>query len=175
MLLLRTLRASLGRAASAGLLVTLASCSSIDVGEPVGTLDTATYRTWAWSVHVPEEEPLDSEIRGAVEAELGELGLERVAASEASFLVDYWTTVERQKRNRDPYFSMYTADEVELGTITIELRDASTEEAVWTGSGRSRLRRSAVMVGPFSTGLTPTDDPRDWRAEEKVSAILRRL
>lgn len=175
MVLSRPTPSSLLRTLLGGLLALLAACSTIEVSESVGGLERTTDRTWAWSVRSPADEPLDGEVRAAVEARLAELGWERVESPQAALLVDYRTKIEREKRNRDPFFSMYTADELEWGTLTIEVRDASTGEPVWTASARSRLRRSAVTIGPFATDLTPTDDPRDWRTQERVSAILGRL
>ena len=124
---------------------------------------------------VGEPEGLDAEIRAAIEAELAARGLEPVAATEAGLLIAYRTEVEAKTRTNDPFFEFFPAEEYEVGTLTIDLLDARTQEAVWSGQGKSELRLSAVMVGPFTNELTPTSEKREWRIRRKVAAILDQL
>ena len=124
---------------------------------------------------VGEADGLDAEIRGAIEAELAAHGLRPTAPEDATLLIAYRTDVEAKTRANDPFFEFFPAEEYEVGTLTIDLLDAGTQEAVWSGQGQSELRLSAVMVGPFATELTPTSERREWRVRRKVAAILDQL
>lgn len=155
--------------------VLLGGCSAIQVSaseEPFRAEDYATYAFW--NVEPAEIVELDTEIRGAVEDELEELGLSSAEAAEADLLVTYRLSVESRQRVNDPYFEYYAAEEYEVGYLTVELRDRSSGEVAWSGTGTSELRLSRVMRGSLDTKLTPTDEDRDWRVAEKVAAIFER-
>ncbi|MEZ5967189.1 MAG: DUF4136 domain-containing protein [Planctomycetota bacterium] len=142
------------------------------------TFTPETFATYAFAVTpgtVVAPAELDGSIRRAIEAELGRLGLRAADEKEAKLLVSYRTEIAVRQRFPDPYFSYYAAEEYEDGTLTVELRDAVSGEVAWRGSGQSELRRSGVLVGSLAGRLTATDDPREWRVEEKMAAMFAPL
>ncbi len=157
-------------------LLIFASCSSIQVDSRAAEgWDELRPTTYAWGNSRVADPELSEEIRAAIAERLVELGLEPVDRSEASVLVAYSVAIRAEHKENDPLFDYYTAEQFERGTLTIALLDPDTRVELWRGTGGSKLRRSAVLVGPFATELTPSHEVRNWRIPEKVEAIMNRL
>ena len=95
--------------------------------------------------------------------------------AEADVLISYHVWVETKVRQNDPYFAVYAAEEVEVGTLAVDLSDPESGELIWRGSASHELRVSAVLAGPFDQQLTPTGAERRWRIRESISKIAREL
>ena len=170
----------LARAARALLpLLLTAGCASVRTeGQPP---PLSALATWAWKsvdhAALPHVAPDGTGllVHEALEQELGALGLREVPATEASMLVSFHVWVETRVRTNDPYFSLYAAEQVELGTVSIDLTDPRTGALAWRGSDTHELRVTAVLAGPFDQELTPRDAERRWRIRESVARIVREL
>jgi hypothetical protein len=164
--------------AALGILLGSTGCAS--TGSSGKAPPLAAFSSYAWYEAGASSAPAgvaddatDAEIQAAIQLELARRGLQRVAASEADVLVAYTTWIESSVRANDPYFATRAAEQVEIGTLTIDLLDPQSGEILWQGSTSRQLRVAAVLRGPFDHELTPTEAPRDWRAQELVARILR--
>lgn len=158
-------------------LLAAAGCASIEVeAQQLGPLDAASYRTWDWIDASSTASPAPiAELRSAVERELSARGLQRLTAPEVDLLLDLDVSVETRTRQQDPYFNMYSVVRYEVGTLTLEVWHPESGELLWTGSGQSELRITAVPESSMSTRLVDTDSPRDWKVARKVSKLLNQL
>ena len=163
----------------AALLLPLAACASVRTeGRPpdLAAISGFAWRTVGADVALPVAPAgAGEEIRAALVQELGALGLREVPPGKADVLVSYHLWVETKVRQNDPYFAVYAAEEVEVGTLSVDLSDPVSGELIWRGTASRELRVSAVLAGPFDQQLTPTDAPRRWRLRESVSKIARQL
>lgn len=156
----------------------LAACTGIrvssELAEPLAVPAETT--TWAF---VPDTsvEPaeLDEEVRSALATELTELGWQRAVGSAPDLWVAYRVEIKTRVRGLDPYFTFYTAEQVEAGSLVVELLEPTTLEVLWRGRGSSDLRVSGSLVGPYSPRLEPTDAEREWKVPDKVERIVAAL
>jgi hypothetical protein len=154
------------------------SVSTESEGRPpdLGSISGFAWRSVGGSQVLPvAPDGTAEEIHDALVTELGELGLEEVAPAEADVLISYHVWVETKVRQNDPYFDIYAAEEVEVGTLAVDLSDPESGELIWRGSASHELRVSAVLAGPFDQQLTPTGAERRWRIRESVAKIAREL
>ena len=173
-------RRRLAATAAAALVLLLCSTACAGAGSQGNEPPLPSFSSYAWYedggsglAQGVADDATDAEIQAAINLELVRRGLRQAAAGEADVLVAYTTWIESRVRANDPYFSTRAAEQVEIGTLTIDLLDPESGEIVWQGSTSRQLRVAAVLRGPFDHELTPTEAPRDWRAQELVARILR--
>lgn len=135
------------------------------------------YSHFAWlDEAISERSDLDAEIHREVEAQMARIGQTKTDLSRAEYFVTYDTTMVTEQRRADPRVSNYVGELVEIGVLTIELLDVQSGEAIWRGSQRGKLRRSAVLYGgATSNNYSPTDSPREWNISKRAEAILASL
>lgn len=162
--------------------VLLSSCGGIRVASEFDRTARANrLQTYAWvdaadpAAADPVDGALDAEVRAAVDAELVALGARLVADAEADAIVGYHTVVESRVRSNDPYFDFYVSEQIEIGTLVIDLLDGATREPFWRGKASSELRVSAVPVKPLAHRMSETGQRRQWKIRDKVAAIFAEL
>ncbi len=163
----------------AGLL--LGGCGSTPMakGEFLAEVAPGRFATFAW---LDDENPgqsdrdLDFAIRQAIDAELARVGQRKTPLAEADLIVSYVTEISVENVESDPFITGHVAEQVEFGTLTIELLDVSSGAAVWRGSTREKLRVSGVLFGGVTANqFSPTGDARDWDAAARVAATIAPL
>ncbi len=128
---------------------------------------------WAWArTGSPDSEPLVAEVRVAIKEQLLGRGLRQVTRKEAEFLIDHELSVRTEVRTRDPFFGLDPVEQYEIGTLTIQVLEPSTNAPIWTGKASGDLRLSGVPVSPFQMRFAPTENPRNWKIEKRVEKIL---
>ncbi|GMU64527.1 MAG: hypothetical protein AMXMBFR36_08010 [Acidobacteriota bacterium] len=105
------------------------------------TADFSTYESWAWKRGDERggSSLAEARIRRALAEGLAERGFERVeAVAQADFLVDYRAAAHGELRLREgfrtPGFGRdLSVDRVPIGTLVVDIFDASSRELVWRG------------------------------------------
>lgn len=157
--------------------LSFAACSSIHVeSQGWSAFDLADAPSFAWGdVRSDIDDAPVAAVHAAVEQRLVARGLRRTSVAQAAHLIDLVFEVETDIRENDPWFNTFAVERYETGTLTLELRDAVSRELLWSGSGRSELRVTAVPNSPFSGELSDTGAARDWNLGRKIPEILERL
>jgi hypothetical protein len=167
-------------------------CSSIKIANDYDpAADFAPYHTFTW-LEMPAENQtqardplLHNRIMAAVETQLGERGYARSDAGGSDFLVGYHLRVEDkldvQTINRSygygygrygryggwgypaGGYSETRVTEYEEGTFIIDIVDGASNELVWRGTARGRLRDRK------------TPEERDKAVRETVAAVLKKF
>lgn len=167
------------------LAVALGGCSPFKVDTDYDrAFDFAAADTYAWieapaAPDVVRDDLLARRIERAVDDELAARGLRRVAFDAARLHVAHHESV-RQRLEVTPetygygygrwgygpaYGGAYTGTRVETydeGTLILDFVDAATDQLVWRGTARARLRP------------TKTPEQRDEQVRKAVAAILER-
>ncbi len=176
----------LGRTIAAILFAALTGChgfpARVEVDES-GRLDR--FEAFEWNGDAASKLPelvegdaaeLARRIQAALQPALEELGLRLDPTAESKVIVAYELSVESRVRDLHPYFTQDVAEEIESGTMTLELRDGASDEVLFRGTATTDdLRTAARSRGLFTSELTPTHDPREWPIEDLVHALARRL
>jgi hypothetical protein len=142
------------------------------------------FETYAWSREAPPSDgtgtPLDEEAllqrtQDAVDAKLASIGMFRVAHEEdAGLLLAPRLGIEVKLEPRDPYYSYYSAEKLEVGVLTIAFIDAETHELVGREASRHDLRTAARGVGLNTLQFVSTSEERVWPIEQMVDDVLTR-
>lgn len=170
------------------LLLLGAGCSAVNVRtEELVPGALAEVRSYTWRVPttatsrggvtvLPAEDPvLFHALELAVAAELSRRGLHRVDAATAEVIVAPRASYQIGTEHTDGYFLSAEARQYEDGLLEIEFVDARTEQVLWRGSGRNRLRDIARGSGPVRPDMVPLDEPRNWRVDENVKAMFAKF
>ncbi|MEM9379493.1 MAG: DUF4136 domain-containing protein [Planctomycetota bacterium] len=163
----------------------LGACASVHVqpGE-ADRLTASAERTYAWAdesvpVKVEGQEVVDPEVierfRVAIDEELSSRGYERVRPGDAALEATLHLGVTSDTRQNDPYFAFHAWEQVERGHLVFVLADWRSGEVVWSARGRRNLRVTEVGTGHTEIYREVTDDPRNWKAETMVAAVLDEL
>jgi hypothetical protein len=141
------------------------------------------FETYAWSREAPpldgtgqlDEEALLRRTQDAVDARLASIGMFRVADEEdAGLLLAPRLGIEVKLEPRDPYYSYYSAEKLEVGVLTIAFIDAETHELVGREASRHNLRTAARGIGLNTLQFVSTSEERVWPIEQMVDDVLTR-
>lgn len=168
------------RFALAALVLAGPACSGIRVQSELHVQELDAYTSYAWrasgSTERGEDQELALRIQRAVDEELSARGMRETAVGDAELLVAQEVVFELKTVFLDPYYSVvYKARRYEDGLLTITFEDSETEELVWSGTARSRLRTVAQAYGLYTLTWVDTTEPPQWRAREMVTAVLDRF
>jgi|GEM_PF-3155693 len=139
--------------------------------------------TYAW-VAVPileagslalDDEALLDDLRAVVDARFTELGLVRRPRGSADYELRARVRIDKAQRDLDTEFSMYVAEQYEVGSLTLELDRAGDPAQHWEGTATEELRLVAVVSGGVIATRTFTDEEREWDLEGLVRDIAAHL
>lgn len=158
----------------------LAACSSIPVTtEADPEADLESYRSYAWQADLaklearPEEDPPPyAKFRKAIEAGLAARGMSKTSRDEAALLLEDDLRIVVEQVHQDPYFAYYTTVIYEDAVLVLRFTDPKTDRMVWRGEGRSPLREIEKGAGLYEPQMVEESNPRVWKVEELVEAIL---
>ena len=163
------------------LVALLAGCAGAPTTDV--TYDFAAVRSYAWKEPVRYADGVES----GEEGELSDFErrvrrvLERrdvllVPKPRAEVLLSGRILVERRPRALDPNYSVYSAEEFEVATLTLDVYDRKSRTLVWSDREQQRLRTTGQRFGGrLAEDFTPTDEQRDWQVYGMVDALLARL
>jgi len=163
------------------LVALLAGCAGAPTTDV--TYDFAAVRSYAWKEPVRYADGVES----GEEGELSDFErrvrrvLERrdvllVPKPRAEVLLSGRILVERRTRALDPNYSVYSAEEFEVATLTLDVYDRKSRTLVWSDREQRRLRTIGQRFGGrLAEDFTPTDEQRDWQVYGMVDALLARL
>jgi len=159
----------------------LGSCSSIrTTSDPDFRIHPGD--TYAWVDSAPSEvtggDDLPwTEFQQAIDKELVRRSIRKATPQEAKFLVRARLAVEViEDHLYDPESELWAKEQLEEGSLYIELLAGDERSPVWTGECRHRLRYVArTMSGDRSERWVPTAEARQWRVEKVVARIIQRL
>lgn len=174
----KLLRCATGFMVVLGVMLLLGGCSSVRTKSKPG-FALAEVHTYAWkaprtsesALNAVDELPLE-EFRQVIDDAFAKYGILRVDRDEADLLVDAHLDVELKWQRKDPHYSMYIAKQYEEGVLTIELYDPETQDRVWLGEYRQRLRYVQRMTGGLIPRFYPVTAERRWRIGEMVNRIM---
>ena len=124
---------------------------------------------------VPPETSLDRRVRRTLEDHIETLGWRKVLPERATWLVSYKTSTEIRTRENDPYYSMYTAQKLEQGSLTVTILGPQDLTPAWQGTATDDVRYVARAVGVFGKHWAPTGRHAEWPVEEMVESLLTQL
>ena len=162
----------------------LAACSSPSLLSRIdsrveGSFDASVVGGYAWLSDLgiePRGDQLpaerNAEARRRIDEALQARGFQKVRPGEAACFVTYDASIDTRRRRNDPYFSVYTQEEVEELTLGLELLDRTRLEAMWRAEATTQLRRTAATSGPFATELEGVDLEREWRVDEMLEVVF---
>ncbi|MBW2293170.1 MAG: DUF4136 domain-containing protein [Deltaproteobacteria bacterium] len=169
---------------AAGVIITALSCSTVRVETDYDPeTDFGSLQTYAWMPDPPavSSDPLlhnsllDSRVRSAVDRALAAKGIRKVSAEEASFLVNYYISLEHKIRVDSIPVSNYgyrgagwrggllieaRVHQYDEGTLILDVVDPQKNELLWRGSGSTQA------------GKTSTPEARKKKIDEIVSKLL---
>jgi hypothetical protein len=169
---------------AAGIIITALSCSTVRVETDYDPeADFGSLQSYAWMPDPPavSSDPLlhntllDSRVRLAVDRTLAAKGIRKVSVEEASFLVNYYISLEHKIRVDTIPVSNYgyrgagwrggllveaRVHQYDEGTLILDLVDPQKNELLWRGSGSTRV------------GNTNTPEARKKKIDETVSKML---
>lgn len=169
---------------AAGIIIAALSCSTVRVESDYDPeADFGSLQTYAWMPDPPavSSDPLlhssllDSRVRSAVDRTLAAKGIRKVSVEEASFLVNYYISLEHKIRVDTIPVSNYgyrgagwrggrlveaRVHQYDEGTLILDLVDPQKNELLWRGSGSTRV------------GSTSTPQARKKKIDEIVTAML---
>lgn len=159
----------------------LAGCAGAPTMD--ATYDFAAVRSYAWKEPVryangvesgEEGELSDFERRGRRVLERRDVLL--VPKPRAEILLSGQILVERRTRALDPNYSVYSAEEFEVATLTLDVYDRKSRTLVWSDREQQRLRTTGQRFGGrLAEDFTPTAEHRNWQVYGMVDALLARL
>lgn len=159
----------------------LAGCATTTSAETFDLTGRSSYR-WRQDPVLLGTEPtaMDQaaleQLRAIVDRELGALGLQRMDKGDAELAVRAVLRTELLSQQNDPYFSLYVAEQYELGKLQLEFQDGTSGERLWRGECRHRLRTvQRVVGGSMQPQAVPTNEPRIWPIEEMARRVLQLL
>ena len=121
----------------------------------------------------------DDELRDLerrVERDLERRGIRLVAKERAQIVLSVSIAIETRERPLDPNYSVYSAEEFEVATLTLDVYDRKSRTLVWSDREQRRLRTIGQRFGGrLAEDFTPTDEQRDWQVYGMVDALLARL
>ena len=121
-----------------------------------------------------EDELRDFERR--VERVLERRGIGLVPKERAQIVLSGSVGVETRERPLDPNYSVYSAEQYEVATITLEVYDRRRRELVWADDESSPLRTVGRRFGRrLVEDWAPSGEERRWRIYDMVDALLARL
>ncbi len=86
------------------------------------------------------------------------------------------SNVDRRTRALDPNYSVYSAEEFEVATLTLDVYDRKSRTLVWSDREQQRLRTTGQRFGGrLAEDFTPTAEHRNWQVYGMVDALLARL
>lgn len=116
-------------------------------------------------------------IRASVDANLAAKGFRLVPVDQADLLVSHRTDVAVKQRRQDTYYSFYSVEIYEEGTLEIRFTDTRTSASAWKGDGRAFLRTVGGANGgtPDPPRMFRDPPPRKWPVEKMIDSILAGL
>lgn len=150
------------------------ACSSVQVeGDPDFALVPGS--TFAWSIDrdrpIESGVPYDEYLR-AVIAEFGELEVQRATTATADYLVDLWVRVQVDVRENDPYFQLVVAEEFEEAIVRLEIHEGRSDELLWAGEVRHRLRFTRRSFGGLPPRWEPVAEDREWFVQREIERLF---
>jgi Domain of unknown function (DUF4136) len=149
----------------------LVGCTTVHVDsdyEPGTDFSALRRYAWLWPSQPPTGDPridnplLDARLRGAIDAQLAQQGLVRVAVDAADFLVAYQVAVKNKTDVQTIYRSYGRASwggvgsantvvqEYDEGTLWIDFLRPDSGELLWRGSARTRLREQRTPEARYA-------------------------
>ncbi len=167
---------------SAGSLLVLAlllpGCAGIRV-DSWEQIDSPEFvaETWAWAPSPPEGAPATvSEVHRLIQNELAARGIVQVGKDDADVWVSHSLRVETQVRDAGCCCEdFFPREQYEVGTLRIDVVSPRSGLPIWSGSGESELRVSALGRDRFDQSFQPTRAEPNWKLDQKVPRILARL
>lgn len=141
-------------------------------------------RTYAWTGVAPDagrlglpagQEDVAAEFRRALDEALQQHGFRKVGAAEARFRAGLFLGVEKETREADALFSVYTVDRIERGHAVLTLTEDGAGSPAWTGTASRVLRVTERGLGQLELRWTGTEEVRDWRVQDLAAALGARL
>lgn len=168
--------------AALGSILFLSGCSSVRTevhpGFALSGTDTYAWRSPPASGSVSSAADGDlllEQLRQAVDDAFAKYGVRQVDRGEALFLVEARLDVRLKSEAKDPYYSLYVAKRYEEAVLTIELYERETQDRLWLGEGRQRLRYVSRAMSSWTMRFVPTTETRNWRMAEMVARVMDRI
>ena len=107
---------------------------------------------------------------------LARRGIEQVQKERAQVVLSGALAIDTRERPLDPNYSVYSAEQYEVATLTLQVYDRRRRALVWTDAESLPLRTVGRRFGRrLVEDWTPTGDERRWRVDAMVDALLERL
>ena len=107
---------------------------------------------------------------------LARRGIEQVQKERAQVVLSGALAIDTRERPLDPNYSVYSSEQYEVATLTLEVYDRRRRALVWTDAESLPLRTVGRRFGRrLVEDWTPTGDERRWRVDAMVDAVLERL
>ena len=163
------------------LVALLAGCAGAPTTDV--TYDFAAVRSYAWKEPVRYADGVESGEEGElsdferrVRRVLERLDVLLVPKPREEVLLSGRILVERRTRAIDPNYSVYSAEEFEVATLTLDVYDRKSRTLVWSDREQRRLRTTGQRFGGrLAEDFTPTDEQRVDHAVDLPVALLARL
>lgn len=173
-------RPNLLPSACLGLLALSCACSGTDHVVDPG-FDFAAVTSYAWkeepkflSTDVADEALLRT-LERRIERLLSDRGVPTVQKSAADVVLSSTLGVSKQLERKDRQYSSYASEEIEIGTLTLQIFDRQRRKLVWSAETSARLRVSGKAFGGLVQRIEPTDEPRVWPIEKMVEELVELL
>ncbi|MCK5941393.1 MAG: DUF4136 domain-containing protein [Planctomycetes bacterium] len=159
----------------------LAACAGparIDADFDFGAVDSYAWKeppSYASPAAGGEPGELDDLAR-RVQRQLERRGIELVAKPRARVLLSATLRIETRVEQLDPNYSVYSAQQFEVCTMTLDVYDRERRQLVWSDRTTRRLRTTGHRFGRrLAEEFSPTDQPRDWQIHDMVDELIARL